>query len=259
MKRRIFAIGIAAPRGFAVVLALATLGVASCSRPEQGKAPQAQARSGWVTPPLIESVDRTASGLLVRGRAAPQGRVVLRAAGGTAYAIGADDRGRFDLQIRAPATDTLFMVEAQNGQEASPAPYQMLVSRDPAGPTALLSSGAPTRRMGRAGPLDVVDSDGHALLAAGRAVPGSSVAVSAAGRPPVQVETGRDGRWNVTLTSEGAGPAEIVVAGRRYAYPGPGLAKGGGEGLAVVSNPQGWSVSWAVPPHSRQGSWFPLD
>ena len=182
---------------------------------------------------------------------------MLRAAGGTAYAIGADDRGRFDLQIRSPATDTLFMVEAQNGQEASPAPYQMLVSRDSTGPTALLSSGAPTRRMGRAGPLDVVDSDGHALLASGRAPPGTDVTVSAAGRPPKQVRVGRDGRWNLTLTSEGAGPAEIVVAGHRYAYPGPILG-GGGQGLAIVSNPQGWSVSWAVPPRSRQSSWFPL-
>ena len=249
MKRRIFAIGITALAVFA--------SVGACSRAPEGRAPEAQTSAGWVTPPQIERVERTASGLSVRGRAAPQGRVVLRAAGGTAYAVGADANGRFDLQVRAPASDTLFMVETQNGQDALPAPYQMLVSRDPAGPTALLGPGAPTKRMDRAGPLDVVDSDGHALVASGRAAPGSTVAVSVAGREPVQAHVGPDGRWSLALTSEGAGAAEIVVAGRRYAYPGPALGSGAGDGLALASNPQGWSVSWPVPPRSRQGSWFP--
>lgn len=250
MKRRIFVIGMTALAGLG--------GVVACSPAPEGRAPEAQLGAGWVTPPQIEGVERNASGLLVRGHAAPQGRVVLRAAGGTAYAVGADANGRFDLQVRSPATDTLFLVETQDGQDASPAPYQMLVSRDPAGPTALLSPGAPTRRLGQAGPLDVVDSDGHALLASGRAQPGSSVAVSVAGREPVQVHVGPDGRWSLALTSEGAGAAEIVVAGRRYAYPGPALGGGGaGAGLAIVSNPQGWSVSWPVEPRSRQGSWFP--
>ena len=249
MKRRIFVIG---------MTALATLGgAAACSPAPEGRAPEAQAGSGWVTPPRIEAVERTASGLTVRGRAAPQGRVVLRAAGGTAYAVGADANGLFDLQVRSPANDTLFMVETQDGQDASPAPYQMLVSRDPAGPTALLSPGAPTKRLDRAGPLDVVDSDGHALLASGRAAPGSSVAVSVAGREPVQAHVGPDGRWSQVLTNEGAGATDIVVAGRRYAYPGPVLGSGGGGGLAIVSNPQGWSASWPVQPRSRQGSWFP--
>jgi len=249
MKRRIFVIGMTA--------LTALCGAAACSPAPEGRAPEAQLGAGWVKPPQIETVERTGSGLSVRGRAAPQGRVVLRAAGGTAYAVGADANGRFDLQVRSPANDTLFMVETQDGQDASPAPYQMLVSRDPAGPTALLSPGAPTRRLDPAGPLDVVDSDGHALLASGRAAPGSSVAVSVAGREPVQVRVGADGRWRLALTSEGAGAAEIVVAGRRYAYPGPALGRGGGEGLAMVSNPQGWSVSWPVEPRSRQGSWFP--
>lgn len=257
MKRRIFANDIAARSALILTVALTGLGAASCSQPEQLNTPTTQAGSGWVMPPQIESVERTLSGLRVRGRAGPQGRVVLRSVGGTAYAVGADDKGRFDLQIRLPATDTLFLVEAQNGQEASPAPYQMLVSHDPAGPIALLSSGAATRRMGRAGPLDVVDSDGHALMASGRAAPGSPVPVSAGGRPPLQVRTGRDGRWNVTLTTEGAGPAEIVVAGRRYAYPGPSL--GNASGLAIASSPTGWSVSWPISPRSRQNSWFPVE
>jgi hypothetical protein len=256
MKRRIFAIGMTA---LSVVAIVALGSVGACSRAREGRAPGPQdgAGSGWVTPPQIDSAARTASGLSVRGRAAPQGRVVLRAAGGTAYAVGADANGRFDLEVRAPVNDTLFMVETQNGQDASPAPYQMLVSRDPAGPTALLGPGAPTRRLDRAGPLDVVDSDGHALLASGRAAPGSTVAVSVAGRDPVQAHVRPDGRWSLNLTTEGAGPAEIVVAGRRYAYPGPALGSGSGGALAVVSNPQGWSVSWPVAPRSRQGSWFP--
>ncbi len=250
MKRRIFVIG---------MTTLSVLGGAgACSRAPEGGAPQTQAGSDWVTPPQIDSVERTGAGLLVRGRAAPGGRVVLRAAGGVAYAVGADAGGHFDLQVRAPANDTLFLVETQAGQDAAPAPYQMLVSRDPAGPTALLGGGGPTKRLDRAGPLDVVDSDGHALLASGRATPGTTVQVSVAGRDPVPARVAGDGRWSLMLTNEGAGGAEIVVGGRRYAYPGPVSGSGGGgDGLAMVSNPQGWSVSWPVPPRSRQSSWFP--
>jgi len=253
MKRRIFAIGMA--------VAGALGGAGACSRAPEAGAPQTQAGSDWVTPPQVESIERTGSGLMVRGRAAPGGRVVLRAAGGVAYAVGADANGRFDLQIRSPANDTLFLVETQAGQDAAPAPYRMLVSRDPVGPTALLGGGGPTKRLDRAGPLDVVDSDGHALLASGRATPGTTVQVSVAGREPRPVRVGMDGRWSLMLTNEGAGGAEIVVGGRRYAYPGPAMGSSGnagaGDGLAMVSNPQGWSVSWPVPPRSRQSSWFP--
>jgi len=73
MKRRIFAGGI---------VALITGIAAGCSGPERAATPEAAAGSaragGWVTPPLIDSVERGPNALIVQGSAAPLGRVVLR-------------------------------------------------------------------------------------------------------------------------------------------------------------------------------------
>ena len=244
MKRRIFT------QATLTTLLLA----AGCSAPDRTTAPQPTRTAGWVTPPMIESAHRTVSGLTINGRATPLGRVVLRGAGETAYATGADPQGRFQLRIQAPAADTLFVVEAMEGQEASPAPYRLFASRDPQGPIALLAAGAPTRRLDPGGVLDVIDSDGGALAASGRATPGRMVPVAVAGRPAIQARTGSDGRWSVVLDSTASTAAAVMVGDRTYAYPGP---EGGGSGLVVQRTPGGWRLSWPLSPQSRQSSWFP--
>ncbi len=245
MKRRIFTGG---------MLAL-VIGAAGCSAPEGLTAPEPARSGGWVTPPMIDSVARGPTSLIVRGRAAPMGRVVLRGAGETAYAAGADDQGRVELRIQPPAVDTLFVVETRNGQDAAPAPQRLLVSRDPAGPIALLAAGAPTRRLDRDGALDVVDSDGRALLASGRAAPGTSVSVAVGGGAATEALTGDDGRWSLMLAASGGAPVDITVAGRRYRYPGPGAAPT--EGFALEAVEGGWRASRRLSPASRQSSWFP--
>lgn len=248
MKRPIFASGALVP-----AMALIVGGAGSgCSAPERAAQPPTAGTGGWVSPPMIESVERGRVSLIVRGGMAPLGRVVLRSAGDTAYAAGADERGRFELRVQPPAADALFIVETRTGQDAAPAPYRMLASRDPAGPIALLAPGAASRRLDPAGPLDVIDSDGRALLASGRTSPGAVATISVGGGPATEARAGADGRWTQTLAAPGNAATDIVVGGRRYFYPGPG------DGDPVLERVQGgWRSSWSLSPGSRQSSWFP--
>ncbi|CAN5273624.1 hypothetical protein BH10PSE2_BH10PSE2_23910 [soil metagenome] len=262
MKRRIF------------VAAFALCAIASvqgCSPHAGGTADPARAPDGWVAPPRIESAERTAMGLTVRGQVAPQGRVVLRGDGNRAYATGADANGRFELKVQTPTADALFVVETQNGQDAAPAPYRLFVTRDPTGPIALLTPGAPSHRLdgsiGSVGRLDAIDSDGRTLLLSGRARPGSSVALALSGRPPVSVQPSADGVWTAQPGGEGAGPRIVTVDGQTYAYPGlggvpEGSGGGGGAdpshaGVSVASAPSGWTATWTLPAGGSQSSWFP--
>lgn len=226
-----------------------------CKPAEPVEAPAPPTTAGWVTSPLVVSVARSGAGLTLRGMTAPQGRVVVRGDGAEAYATSADAQGRFELQASAPVADALFVVETRTGQEASPAPYRLLVSRGAAGPVALLAPGAPTVRLDHAGPLDVIDSDGHASLASGRAAVDSTVAVSVNGQQPMPVRAGPDGRWNTTLDLIGSGPATVTVGSRSYAYPGAAVASV--PGVVRVSAGDGWRVSWALAQGAGQSSWFP--
>ena len=203
---------------------------------------------------MVEGVEHTAGGLVVSGLATPMGRVVLRGAGETAYATGATAQGRFQLRIQPPAADTLFVIEATDGQNVSPAPWRLLAPRDPAAPVALVAAGAATRRLGRSGgPLDVIDSDGHAMIASGRAPAGTVIPVSINGRAPIQARAGADGRWSVVLDSVASSAGEVTVGERRYAWPGP-VDNGA---LTILPANGGWTLSWELSPQSRQSSWFP--
>ena len=249
MKRSIVATAAAS-------LILSLTGLAGCSGEPQAAAGPTAETSGWVTPPMVDSVVRNGASLLVRGRAAPLGRVVLRSAA-TAYAVGADDEGRFELRIAAPPTDTLFVVEAQTGEDAAPAPYRMLVSRDPAGPVALLAAGAASRRLDPAPALDVIDSDGRVLAVSGRTTPGRRVAVSIPGAAPVAAVADATGRWTVMLDAVDGGAATVTVAGSAFAYPGSAPAAPGAAGTLVVRAGEGWRINWSIGSRARQSSWFP--
>ena len=250
MKRRIFVGGI---------VALITGIAAACSAPERAAAPEAASGAdrvgGWVTTPLIDSVERGPGNLIVQGSAAPLGRVVLRGAGETAYAAGADDRGRVELRIQPPAADTLFVVETRTGQDAAPAPQRLLVAKDPAGPIALLAAGAPTRRLDPAGALDVIDGDGEALVASGRAAPGTKVSVLVGGAAAIETLVGKDGRWSLLLDAPGGAATDVTVGGRLYRYPGSGPAISDGFALEAVQG--GFRASWRLSAASQQSSWFP--
>lgn len=141
------------------MVSVCILGAVGCS-PEPSQPRGRAAQSGWTLPPSIEAAERQGTSLRIRGRAAPAGRIVLRGAGSTAYAVSADDQGRFEVRIAVPSTDTLFVIETQSGQVGFPAPYRLLVSTHPTGPIALVGSGVSSIRLDITQGLDVVDSDG---------------------------------------------------------------------------------------------------
>ncbi|MDB5420137.1 MAG: hypothetical protein JWR59_84, partial [Brevundimonas sp.] len=208
--------------------------------------------SAWVTTPMIQAAERAGDGLILRGVTAPSGRVVVRASGGVAYATSADNQGRFVLRIGAPAADTLFVVETQNGQEAAPAPYRLLMTRDPGGPIALLTPGGPSLRLDGAGPLDVIDSDGRALLASGRVAPGGTVALAMDDGVERSLGAGPDGRWVAPM----ARASSVTVGGHRYESPAPGGGAASAP-LSVTATSGGNLVVWTTTRGAAQSSWFP--
>jgi len=145
------------------------------------------------------------------------------------------------------------VVETQNGQEAAPAPDRLLVTRDADGPIALLTPGGPSRRLDPVAGLDVMDGDGTALLASGRAVPGTVVPLTIGGGISAQVQARANGRWIVPLK----GP-EVAVGGRRYVRPAPAeITNADSVPLTVLASGGGRTVVWATPGGAVQHSWFP--
>lgn len=228
------------------------LGLAACSPPPANPAQALDEAVHWVITPEIHGAERSGAGLVVSGVAAPLVRVAIRGAAGVAYATNADEAGRFVLRLEAPGADSLFVVETQKGQEAAPAPYRLLVTRDPAGPIALVSAGGATLRLDPPGPLDVIDSDGRAWLASGRAEPGSALTVSAGQRTYDRVPISGDGRWMLPLDSQG----RVTVGGVVYQTPSlPAAAPAGG--LVVSEADEGSMLAWTSPDGASQYSWFP--
>lgn len=236
-------------RSIATLAIMAILtGITSCGAPDGPTQSAGRPTEGWVMPPQIESARRDGDVLVLVGRADPGGRVVLRAAGGVAYAVGADATGQFQVQISKPSIDTVFDIESQQGQEAAPAPTRLLVAADPSGPIALIASGSPTGRLDPAGALDVMDADGQARLASGRARPSETVKLGVNGN---EITTTADpqGRWTVALP---AGSSSVMLAGRTYAAPAVQDSATGLERLAG-----GWRFNWRASDGALQTSWFP--
>lgn len=228
--------------------------LAGCS--PQGEAPSvaedsAPTKGGWLQPPRIGGVSVAGADLVIRGLAAPGGRVALRSPVGEAFAATADGEGRFELRMPRPVGDRLLSPEIQNGEDAASAPDRLLVLSG--GPIALVRPGGASLRLDRSAALASVDSDGGNLLAAGHAAPGAQVTVDL-GRGPRTVTADSTGRW-VSRAVEGVGPTLITINGTAFAYPGGAVAQG--EGLVVSRAGSGWMVSWSLPPGARQSSWFP--
>lgn len=223
------------------------VGLAACGeRAAETAAADGAASAGWVMPPRIDSVARAQAGLIFTGQAQSGGRVVLRGADGAAYAAVADDRGRFEIRMAAPAGMSMLTPETQVGQEANPAPQRLVVLDGGRGPVALLTPGAPTRRLNAAPSLGGVDADGRSILVSGRAAPDGDVSVQIDDRSAVTVQTGPDGGWSLPV--DGVGPRRIAIEGDVFAYPGAGPAGRAGEG---------WRVDWAAPDGARQSTWLP--
>jgi len=232
-------------------LALALLALAACGEDRRAAAPAAAqpAARSWVAPPRLDTVGRGDGGSLIfQGRAERGARIALRDPSGAAFATSADDQGRFELRMAAPQADLLLTPEVQLGQEASPSPERLLVLAGGAGPVALVSPGAPARRLDRPGPLASVDSDGQGLLLSGAAQPHEVIMVTVDGQA-FQTRADSAGRWLVSGPEAAA--ADVQVGGRIYAYPGPV------GGSAASRAGQGWAVAWTAPDGARQWTWLP--
>lgn len=246
MKRAIFS-----KAGMAVFLAgLAT----ACAPPATPEAPAGveSAASGWTRPPEIEAVRRASSSLIFTGAAEPGARVVLRSDSGAAYAAAADERGRFEIRMGAPAGDLWLRPETQVGQDAAPSPDRLLIVAGGQGPIAILRTGGPTRRLDRAPVLGAVDSDGRMRLASGRSANAAPVVVQAAGES-VRVTPDAKGRWNLMLRPSD-GPDEIEAGTARFDWPGEAR---GAAAPSVQRAGQGWRVAWTGADGARQSTWLP--
>jgi hypothetical protein len=243
MKRRIIA---------PVVMA-ATLVAAASGCSKQGEraatAVEEPTASVWVQPPQVEAATRDGTGVLVRGRAGPDARVVLRGADGAALAVAADGEGRFELRVPKAAGDIRLTPEVQVGEDAAPSPETLVLMGGGAGPLLLVASGEPTRRLDGRGALDAVDSDGAAVILSGR---------TDGGRPNVLVDGARavvmqaaDGAWRAM--APGGGAAVIEVDGARFAFPGFGSQ----SDYAPVRAGDGWRLTWPTGPSGRQTVWLP--
>ncbi len=241
----------------AIALVLCATSVA-CSPPAPAVAEKVRGPAevgGWTRPPMIASVRRIPGGLVFSGQAEPGARVVLRSDTGPAHAAAADDQGRFEIRMTAPAGDLLLRPETQVGQDAAPSPERLLIVAGGRGPVAILRAGGATRRLDRAPALGAVDSDGRMRIASGLIAPdGASVDVSA-GREGGPVTSDAAGRWSLVL-GPSAGTEEIRVAGRAYIWPGD-VAGEAVVGTRVERAGAGWRVVWSGPAGGRQTTWLP--
>lgn len=236
---------------FASVLAT----MAGCGRdPQDNPVADVQA-GGWVEAPVIDRASRDAAGLRVSGLASPGSRIVIRGDARTAFAVGTDDDGRFNLLVPSPQTDTLYVVEIQAGEDAVPAAARLLVAGDPAGPVALISPGAPTRRLDPGSGLDVIDSDGRTRIASGRSAAGKGIAITVGDGDPVTATANPAGRWTLNLGASLATPVTLSVEGVPHVYPGE--ARSDAPDNRLTPNGNGVTLFWRLSDTARQSSWFP--
>jgi len=236
------------------VAAALAVGAAACSPapPEQTGARTGSA-GDWARPPVVESVERSGSALVVSGVAEPEARVVLRSDDGAAFAAAADSRGRFEVGLPTQAGHLLLRPETQVGQDAAPSPDSLLILAGGQGPIVVLRPGGPARRLDAAPVLGAIDSDGRMRLASGRAAPGTTSIQVQSGGETVQVAPGPDGRWSVMLAPH-EGPDEIRVAGRGFTWPGRAKAS---RDLTAEQMETGWRIGWTGPGNARQSTWLP--
>lgn len=256
MKRPMF--GKAAMAAMAV---LACVAVAACSPAAEPEAAQPTAQSvveGWTRPPMIRAVQRVPGGLIFTGQAEPGARVVLRSDSGPAHAAAADDRGRFEIRMTAPAGDLLLRPETQVGQDAAPAPERLLIVAGGRGPVAILRAGGATRRLDRAPALGAVDSDGRMWLLSGQAAATAAPIDLQAGSETGRVTPDASGRWSLVLTPS-MGPDQIRIGQRTFIWPGEGAggADVGDAGMRIERAGAGWRVVWSGPAGGRQTTWLP--
>lgn len=249
-----------AARSLAAVMGGVLAGVltlSACSEPVGRREPDAPAEAdAWMRPPMVESVSLAAESVLVRGRADPRARVVLRLGEDAAYAASADGQGRFEVRAPRPRAPALLEPQAEAGREVARSPERLLLVGDAA---VLVAPGEPAHRLDRRQPLQVVDSDDRLLAASGVSTPGATVVVELQGRPPVRVVADAAGRWAATLGPAPDGAVRLSVDARAYVYPGPGapLADDAKGAPRAERAGLGWRASWSDAGGGTRRLWLP--
>lgn len=237
------------------VAAVLAAGATACSPPPPEQAGERTGSAGdWARPPVVESVERSGSALVVSGVAEPEARVVLRSDEGAAFAATADSLGRFEVGLPTPREHLLLRPETQVGQDAAPSPDRLLILAGGQGPIVVLRPGGPTRRLDAAPVLGAIDSDGRMRLASGRVAPGTALVEVESRGETVQVTPDPQGRWSVMLAPH-EGPDQIRVTGRDFVWPGQSAAPS--RALTVERLDAGWRILWTGPGDARQSTWLP--
>jgi hypothetical protein len=235
--------------GLCAIAAAAALG--GCQPPSRPPATGEALVQGWTRPPEILSVARTAAGVLVRGQAGPNSRVVLgRGSDDRGFAANADAAGRFEVAVSGLTGSVLLQAEVRVEGEAVAAPERLLILEGGRGPVALLSPGRPSWRLDPATGLGAVDWDGRTLLLSGRTTPGQPVQVSVAGREPLTATADAAGRWSVLAERAGAGAFTVDVNGRGSRVDAAGAS------AAPVRGEDGWIFRWSTPAGGEQFTWL---
>ncbi|WP_409020751.1 hypothetical protein [Brevundimonas vesicularis] len=247
MNRRIFA---------AAVTALGCIFLAGCdSQEERASGPKRQ-DDGWTTAPRVETVLLKSSAATISGIATPDARVLLRGDEGEAYAVAADDRGRFVVTISLTDSHVMLTPEILQGQNTVRGPEHLLILTEP-GLAVMQTEGGSSRRLTPGPLLDAIDGDGQALIASGRARPQETVRVSVPGRYETAIRVGDNGRWVASLAGIADEAVTVMVNNQAFAYPGPAGGLDGKSSFRLEASGGGWLLTRRLGAEAMLTSWFP--
>lgn len=232
-----------------VILALPLSGCGS--EAGEGKL-QDEASVGWPQPPSVSEVVWNGSLAGLSGVAAPAARVVFSGERGEAYAVTADQEGRFMLWIEVPQGGLILNPRVQVGQVGVEGQGVLFLASDPVPVAAILFSGEGAYRLDGKGPLDSVDSDGSAMIVTGRKVSDRAISLNVGGQS-IPVTPNDDGRWAVVATP-GGGPVDIALDGMSYRFGG---SMQGTE--TRFHSESGWVIRRNVGGRAVQTTWLPED
>lgn len=234
-----------------------TLVLAACKPAAESpavSAPEAIASSDWSQTPVIEEVRTTDREIQLSGSAQPGARVVLRSAGGAAYAAVANAERLFEIRMDAPTSDLWLRPETQVGQNAMTSPGTLLIPAGGTGPFAVLRPGGPTRRLDQAPALAAIDSDSQARRLSGRTTAGNQTLSILVGDVSMQVFPDAAGYWDVVLGPEAAGN-QIVIGDQTFIWPGSAETRLGQAPIRERAG-QGWRIVWSEA-GAVQTVWLP--
>ena len=180
--------------------------------------------------------------------------MVLRSAGGAAYAAVANAEGLFEIRMDAPTSDLWLRPETQVGQNAMTSPGTLLIPAGGTGPFAVLRPGGPTRRLDQAPALAAIDSDSEARRLSGRTTAGNQTLSILVGDVSMQVFPDAAGYWDVVLGPEAAGN-HIVVGDQTFTWPGSAETRLGQAPFRERAG-QGWRIVWSEA-GAVQTVWMP--